>query len=77
MNRWLYRQMCHKYKIEKRKNKPDVIYFQDDEFTGFFAPKYIYVAFSEDMKTEYKSQSKEDLAMYIRRMRTILKFKEK
>jgi hypothetical protein len=77
MSIWLYRAICHTYKIEKRKNKPDVIFFQDYDFTGFFAPKYIYVAFSEDMKTEYKAQSKEDLALYISRKRPFIKFKKK
>jgi hypothetical protein len=77
MNRWIYRGICATFKIEKRKNKPDIIFFQDDDYTGFFAPKYIYVAFSEDMKTEYKAQSKEDLALYIARMKAVLKFKKK
>jgi hypothetical protein len=77
MNRYTYIAICERFKIEKRRNAPDTILFQNDDFTAFIKPRFIYVAFSEDMKTEYKAQSKEDLAEYINRMLTTLTFKRK
>ena len=67
-----------KYVIEKRRNKPNEISFQFENEIGFFTPKFIYVAFSEDLKTEYKAQSKEDLILWICRNPSIkLKKNEK
>lgn len=60
-------KMKDKYVIEKRRNKPNIISFQFENDTGFFTPKFIYVAFSEDLKTEYKAQSKADLILWISR----------
>lgn len=54
-----------KYRIDKRRNKPNAISFQFENEIGFFTPKFIYVAFSEDLKTEYKAQSKADLILWI------------
>lgn len=56
-----------KYIIEKRRNKPNVISFQFENEIGFFTPKFIYVAFSDDLKTEYIAQSKADLILWISR----------
>lgn len=56
-----------KYIIEKRRNKPESISFQFENEIGFFTPKFIFVAFSEDLKTEYKAQSKADLILWINR----------
>jgi hypothetical protein len=59
--------ILQKFKIEKRRNKEpnDVIYFQSDEAVGFYAPKFIYLAFSENPKTEYKSATKSVLVDFI------------
>ena len=53
------------FKIEKRANSPNVIYFQHYEIDGFFAPKFIYVAFSSDGKKEYKAQSRADISLFV------------
>lgn len=53
------------FKIEKRNNSPNVIYFQHYDIAGFYAPKYIYVAFSSDGKKEYKAQSREEIMDFI------------
>lgn len=53
------------FRIEKRTNSPNVIYFQHYEFDGFFAPKYIYIAFSADGKKEYKAQSRDEIIDFI------------
>ena len=53
------------FKIEKRNNSPNVIYFQHCEQDGFFAPKFIYVAFSPDGKKEYKAQSRDEIVNFI------------
>ena len=53
------------FKIEKRNNSPNVIYFQHCEQDGFLAPKFIYVAFSPDGKKEYKAQSRDEIVNFI------------
>ena len=63
------------FKIEKRLNNPDVIYFQFEDKEGFFKPKYIYVAFSDDEKKEYKASSSDEIELYIKRMKHIINFK--
>lgn len=60
--------------MEKRRNAPETIYFQHYEIDGFFAPKFIYVAFSPDSKTEYKAQSRLDLAEFINRSLNSIQF---
>lgn len=68
--------VIQKYKIEKRKNREpnDTIYFQTDEGDGFYNPKFIYVAFSEDKKTEYKAGTHQDLVDFIIRSLSAIRF---
>jgi hypothetical protein len=67
-----------KYRIEKRRNKPNEISFQFENKIGFFTPKFIYIAFSEDLKTEFKAHSRADLIIWISRNPSIkLKKNEK
>jgi hypothetical protein len=68
--------IIQKYKIEKRRNSPpnDTIYFQTDEGDGLYNPKFIYVAFSEDKKTEYKAGTQQDLVAFIIRSFSDIRF---
>jgi len=74
MNRYRESYIRRQIKIEKRRNEPDVIYFQHYEMPGFFAPKYIFIAFSIDGKKEYKSQSRDDLIEFIHQHLGIIEF---
>lgn len=71
----IYNKIKQTFLIEKLINGPDVILFQNDDFTEFIEPKYIYAAYSEDMKMRYKAQTKKDLAEFIYRNLNTLKFK--
>lgn len=68
--------VIQKYKIEKRRNSEpnDTIYFQMDQGVGFYKPKFIYVAFSEDSKTEYKAGTHQDLVDFIIRSFSTIRF---
>lgn len=70
--------VIQKHKIEKRRNrKPnDIVYFQSDEAIGFYAPKFIYVAFSEEPKKEYKASTRSVLVNYIIENYLEIKFTE-
>jgi hypothetical protein len=68
--------VIQKYEIEKRRNREpnDTIYFQTDQGDGFYKPKFIYVAFSDDKKTEYKAGTHQDLVDFITNNISNIKF---
>ncbi len=68
--------IIEKYKIEKRRNREpnETIYFQTDEGDGFYKPRFIYVAFSDDRKKEYKAGSHNDLVEFIIRSVSTINF---
>lgn len=74
MNENVYQSIKKTFVIEKHKNSPDRILFQNDDFTAFLEPEYIFCAYSEDGKIRYKAQSKRDLAEFIWRKLDTLKF---